>query len=77
MLDDADKITTREAADLLNVSHTYLLGLIDKGTLPAHMVGNERRLPLKDVLAYKADHFAKRSEALREMAELDQDLGLI
>jgi hypothetical protein len=33
-------------------------------------------LPLADVLAYKADHFAKRSKALDELAAYDQELGL-
>jgi excisionase family DNA binding protein len=70
------EITTQQAADLLNVSRPYLVGMIEKGTLPARMVGNQRRLPLKDVLTYKADNRAKRREALRELVALDQELGL-
>jgi excisionase family DNA binding protein len=60
----------------LNVSRPFVVGLIDKGALPARMVGNHRRLPLKDVLAYKADNRAKRRQSLRELAALDQELGL-
>jgi excisionase family DNA binding protein len=70
------EITAQQAADLLNVSQPYLVGMIEKGTLPARMVGSQRRLPLKDVLAYKTENRAKRREALREMAALDQELGL-
>jgi len=70
------EITTQQAAELLNVSRPFVVGLIDKGTLPARMVGNHRRLPLKDVLAYKADNRAKRRQSLRELAALDQELGL-
>jgi excisionase family DNA binding protein len=70
------EITTQQAADLLNVSRPYVVGLIEKGTLPARMVGNHRRLPLQDVLAYKADSRAKRRQTLRELAGLDQELGL-
>jgi len=70
------ELTTQQAADLLNVSRPYLVGLIRDGTLPARMVGNQRRLPLKDVLAYKTATRAKRREALRELAALDQELGL-
>lgn len=70
------EITTQQAADLLNVSRPYVVGMIEKGTLPARLVGNQRRLPLKDVLAYKAENHAKRREALRELAALDQELGL-
>ena len=71
------EITTQQAADLLNVSRPYLVGLIDKGLLPARRVGNQRRLPLRDVLAYKAENRAKRHKILDEMAALDQELGLI
>jgi len=70
------EITTQQAAELLNVSRPYVVGLIDKGTLSARMVGNHRRLPLKDVLAYKADSRAKRRQTLQELAALDQELGL-
>jgi excisionase family DNA binding protein len=62
------EITTQQAAELLNVSRPFLVGMIDKGTLPARMVGNQRRLPLQDVLAYKAENRAKRRETLRELA---------
>ncbi|MGO9545571.1 MAG: excisionase family DNA-binding protein [Rhodomicrobium sp.] len=70
------EVTTQQAADLLNVSRPYLVGLIDNGTLPARMVGNQRRLPLADVLTYKADTKAKRRAALAELSALDQELGL-
>jgi excisionase family DNA binding protein len=72
----APEITTQQAAELLNVSRPYVVSLIDKGTLPARMVGNHRRLPLQDVLAYKADSRAKRRQTLRELVTLDQELGL-
>jgi excisionase family DNA binding protein len=71
------EITTQQAADLLNVSRPFLVTLIENGTLSARMVGKHRRLPLRDVLKYKADLFVKRSEALAEMVAIDQELGLI
>jgi len=71
------EVTTQQAAELLNVSRPFLVGMIDKGLLPSRMVGNQRRLPLKDVLAYKADNRAKRRAVLDEMAALDQELGLL
>ena len=70
------EVTTQQAADLLNISRPFLIGLIENGTLPARLVGKHRRLPLADVLAYKADNFAKRSKALDELAAYDQELGL-
>jgi excisionase family DNA binding protein len=71
------EITTQQAADLLNVSRPFLVGLIDNGILRARMVGKHRRLPLGDVLAYKADQFAKREQALDEIVAFDQELGLL
>ena len=70
------EITTQQAADLLNVSRPYLIGLVEKGELPVRKVGNQRRLPLADVLEYKARTRANRLEALRELTALDQELGL-
>jgi excisionase family DNA binding protein len=71
-----EEITTQQAADLLNVSRPYLVGMIQSGTLPARMVGNQRRLPLKDVLAYREENRAKRLETLEELVVHDQKLGL-
>jgi excisionase family DNA binding protein len=70
------EVTTQQAADLLNVSRPYVVGLIDKGVLPARMVGNQRRLPLKDVLVYKAERYSEALAALEEMSAIDQELGL-
>jgi excisionase family DNA binding protein len=70
------EITTQQAADLLNVSRPYVVGLIDKGVLPTRMVGNQRRVPLRDVLAYKAETRAKALAALEEISAIDQQLGL-
>lgn len=70
------ELTTQQAADILNVSRPYLVGLVENGTLPVRMVGNQRRVPLKDVVAHKAITRAKRREALRALSALDQELGL-
>ena len=71
------EVTTQQAADLLNVSRPFLVGLVENGTLPARMVGKHRRLALRDVLAYKADQFAKGEQALDEIVAFDQEFGLI
>ena len=76
VLGDDAEITTQEAADLLNVSRPYLVGLIEKGELPARKVGPRRRLLLADVLTYRIETKAKRRDALRDLAALDQEFGL-
>ena len=70
------EITTQQAAELLNVSRPYLVGMIEKGILAARMVGGEHRLPLRQVLAYKRENRAKRLETLAELSAHDQELGL-
>jgi hypothetical protein len=44
--------------------------------MPFHRVGTHRRVLFKDVMTYKAEHRIARRAALKEMARLDQELGL-
>jgi excisionase family DNA binding protein len=71
------EVTTQQAADLLNVSRPFLVGLVENGTLPVRMVGKHRRLSLRDVLDYKSDQFTRREKALDEIVAIDQEYGLI
>ena len=70
------EISTQEAADLLNVSRPYLVGLLENNTIPHRKVGTHRRVPLKALLEYKAASRAKAEKALQELADLSQELGL-
>lgn len=66
LISDDGELTTQEAADLLGISRTYIVRLIDTGKVPAHLVGTHRRLRAGDVLAYKAhrDRQLTRSAAV-------------
>lgn len=69
-------LTTGQAADLLGVSRPTVVSLIQAGKLPATVVGTHRRLELGEVLAYREKQRLDRREALRELTQLSEDLGL-
>ena len=71
------ELTTQEAADLLNVSRPYLIGLVDDHRLPcSRTAGKHRRLRLADVLAFKHQRDIERRAALDEMSAEAERLGL-
>ncbi len=59
LLTDDTELTSQDAADILGISRTYLVRLVDDGKIPARMVGTHRRLRAADVLAYKARREAR------------------
>jgi len=70
------ELTPNQAADILNVSRGFVLRLIEKGELPARMVGTHRRIRLEDTLAYKDKADAVADKALDELVAIEQDLEL-
>lgn len=70
------ELTTHEAAELLNVSRTFLIGLLEKGVMPFGLVGSHRRIALTDLLAYKQKTDVQRKGALDAIAAEAQELKL-
>ena len=75
MPENAD-LTTAQAADILNVSRPFLVGLLESGEIPFHKVGTHRRVALEDVVAYKENYLKKSRERLDELTALSQEDGL-
>lgn len=67
-------LTTQQAADLLNVPHSVLIRLVEKGDLPHTMVGRHRRLEAESVLAYKSARDKARAEAMDALIADSADL---
>lgn len=70
------EMTTQQAADLLNLSRPYLIKMLERGDIPYTKTGTHRRVRLSDVISYKTRRDATRDEALTQLTQLSQDMGL-
>ena len=70
------QLTTVEAARMLGVSRQFLIGQLEKGEIPFHMVGTHRRVYVRDVLVYKMQRDSKRHRILDELTRAEAEEGL-
>ena len=70
-------LTTQDAADFLRVSRPFLIKLLEKEKVPIQKVGNRRKRAFPEVLKLKGKLTDQSDAALKELAELDAELGLV
>ena len=71
-----EMVSTQDAADILNISRPYLIGLLDRGEIPFVKVGSHRRIRFSDLMDYKKKRDAERQRSLDEIAQMSHEAGL-
>lgn len=70
------ELTSQEGAEMLNVSRTHLVRLLDEGALPHTKTGRHHRIKFADLRAYKEQHDQASRAAMDELAAQAQELGM-
>lgn len=67
------ELTTRQAADFLNVSRPHVIKLLEQKQIPFHKVGTHRRINFSDLEEFKRSHEVTRRKALEELTKEAQE----
>lgn len=70
------ELTTQQAADMLNVSRPFLIGLLEAGEIDYRKVGKHRRVRASSLLEYLRTDDQRRRATADELSALTQDMGL-
>ena len=69
-------LNAEEAANILNVSILYVIRLLEEGEIVHHKVNGQRCIRLDDLMAYKKQQDLRSSQALDDLAQQAQELGI-
>lgn len=70
------ELTTRQAADFLNVSRPHIIKLLEQKKIPYHKVGTHRRIKFIDLESFKRDHDVIRRQALDDLVAEAENLEM-
>jgi excisionase family DNA binding protein len=70
------ELTTQQAADLLNVSRPFVVGLLEQGVLPHRKVWTHRRILFADLAKYQWEDEERRRQIMADLAEEAEKHGL-
>jgi excisionase family DNA binding protein len=70
------ELSTQKAADILNVSRPFLIRLLEQKLIKFRKVGSHRRIMYRDLMDYKHKADSDRREALKQITDESEQLGL-
>ncbi|MGQ0843493.1 MAG: helix-turn-helix domain-containing protein [Sporichthyaceae bacterium] len=71
VVDSAAALTPQQAASRLGMSRTHLYKLLDQGEIVFHHVGRDRRIAVRDLVAFEAQRQRDRRELAERFAHHD------
>ena len=68
-------VNIAEAAEILNMSPSYLVELLDQGKITYTTIGSTKHMKIRDILNYKSHRDATRRKGLNELTSFLQEEG--
>ena len=68
-------VSITRAAEILNMSPSYLVELLDQGEIPYTTMGSTRHIKIRDIFNYKGNRDAQRRKDLNELTAFLQEEG--